>query len=254
MTLRAIGLLAALIVGVGWSAAAGSESPSENALGPPGTESLVPPTSEFEPIDAKALITACAAGAREREEDTARKRERQRKIAYLKCLREAILDQFSGLTTIHLSLAERDGADMAEQRSYWQDQAERLADPERSCIPSCEPIDRIYGTFDHEVMVDEAVLRDFVAERNLYADGRRRFWEPVDADALIEACRNISNEMVNTGVTGLMQRGTQRSANCLEYVIIDQVEKLLEPEYLSRQDMRKKLDQISDVYQSIGHL
>ena len=170
MTLRAIGLLAALIVGVGWSAAAGSESPSENALGPPGTESLVPPTSEFEPIDAKALITACAAGAREREEDTARKRERQRKIAYLKCLREAILDQFSGLTTIHLSLAERDGADMAEQRSYWQDQAERLADPERSCIPSCEPIDRIYGTFDHEVMVDEAVLRDFVAERN----GRRR--------------------------------------------------------------------------------
>ena len=187
MTFRVIRLLAYFAAGMCWSAAAGSESPSEDAVGSPESVSAPAPSAAFEPIDAETLITTCAAAVNERGEDTARRRERQRKIAYVKCLREMILDQFSGLMTRSIChSAERDGADMAEQRGYWQDQTERLADPERSCIPSCEPIDRIYGTFDHEIMVGKAVLRDFVAERNLYADGRKRFWEPVDAEALIE--------------------------------------------------------------------
>ena len=232
-----------LSAGLGWSATAVAEAVEQSGAAP-GDERA------FEPLDAEALIAACAVAASEREDYTAND-VRQDKIVYIECLREAILKEFSGVIAGRLVLAERDGADMVEQRSYWEGQAGWLADHKRSCIPSCADLDDLYVDLDHAVMVGEAVLRDFVAERNLYADGRSRLSQPVDADALTEACRKISNEMaMNTGVTGLIRWGILRSAICLEYVILDQVAIMFESEYLSRQEMRKKIDDIRNAYGS----
>ena len=251
MTFRALQFVPMLMTGLLWSAAATSESPSENAAGQLASESAARPTNAvFAPIDAEALIEACANAAAVPAADSAAD-EARTKIAYVKCLRESIIDQHSALVAGHLAFAEREGADMEEKRSYWRGRAEWLADETRSCIPSCQPAERAERyIFDRAADVGESVLRDFVAERNVYEDGARRFSESDDASNLGPACWDISDNMRDTGIVTMMRWGIARTAVCIEYVILDQVEVVFEPRFLSRKDMRKKLDDVSEGYQT----
>ena len=236
---RVVVLALFLSASLGWSAAAVAEAVKQpNAA--PGGEGV------FEPIDAEALIGACAAAAAERDATN-----NEYKIAYVKCLREAIIEQHSALIADHLKFAEREGADMEEQRRYWRGRAEWLADEARSCIPSCGTVD-LFGRpiLDRAVEVGEAVLRDFVAERNVYEDGARRFSERDDASDLGPACWDISDNMRDTGIVTMMRWGIVRTVRCIEYVILDQVEVAFDPKHLSRQDMREKLDDIRNAYGS----
>ena len=147
-----------LAAGPGWSLSAAQETHSVEAGEQPDAASGGART--FDLFDAEELIAACTAMATESAENRAADKERRRKTAYVKCLREAILDQCSGVIASHLSFAERDGADMGEKRSYWEGRAEWIADQTRSCIPSCRPIEQVRSMLDHAVKVGEAVLRD----------------------------------------------------------------------------------------------
>ena len=233
MKIRILVLLLFLSAGLSWSATVVANAVEQPDAAP--SEERV-----YEPVDAEALIAACTIGASEREGDAAKY---EYKIAYVKCLRDSIIDQHSALIAIHLSFAEREGADMEEQRRYWRDRAEWLADEARSCLPLCEPDER-FGrpSLFYAVMFGEAVVRDFVAERNVYEDGARRFSERDDASDLGPACWDISDNMRDTGIVTRMHWGIARTVRCIEYVILDQVEVAFEPRLLSRQDMRKKLE------------
>ena len=180
-----------LAAGPGWSSSAAQETHSVEAGEQPDAASGGART--FDLFDAEELIAACTAMATESAENRAADKERRRKTAYVKCLREAILDQYSGVIASHLSFAERDGADMGEKRSYWEGRAEWIADQTRSCIPSCRPIEQVRSMLDHAVKVGEAVLRDLVAEHNVYAGGERDFSQSADAEALSKMCWNISD-------------------------------------------------------------
>ena len=233
MKVRVLVLALSLSAGLSWSAAALTHADAAS-----GGEGV------FEPIDAEALIAACAAAA-DLATGTAAGKELRYGIAYVECIREAIVEQYAGVIAAQLSFNARDGADMGDKRSYWQGRAEWVA-----CIPSCEPIEQVGFFLDHAVKVREAVLRDVVAEYNIYAGGEKVFSQSTDGPALSEACWDISDNQRGTGVTNLMRWGTLRTAMCLEYVILDQVEILFEPEYLSRHEMRKKIDDIRNAYGS----
>ena len=240
MTIRARSFLCVLFAGLCWFPT--TSSAAETATDPQATA--------FVPIDAEALIGACAAMATESAESLAADKERRRKINYVKCLREAILEQYSGVIASHLSFAERDGADMEEKRGYWEGRAEWIADETRSCIPSCRPIEHVRSMLDHAAKVGEAVLRDLVAEHNVYAGGDKDFSQSADANALSESCWNLSDNSRGTGVTGLMRWSTLRTAKCFEHVILDQIEVMFESRGLSRQYMRKKIDNMRQYYGS----
>lgn len=79
------------------------------------------------------------------------------------------------------------------------------------------------------------------------AGGNQPF-EPVDAEKLIKACWDISEEARASGVTAVMRSGTLDTVLCLEQVILDQVEVLFEPEYLSRTEAQKKLKRTRMAY------
>ena len=199
---RVVVLALFLSASLGWSAAAVAEAVKQPDAAPGGE-------GVFEPIDAEALIGACAAAAAERDATN-----NEYKIAYVKCLREAIIEQHSALIADHLKFAEREGADMEEQRRYWRGRAEWLADEARSCIPSCGTVD-LFGRpiLDRAVEVGEAVLRDFVAERNVYEDGARRFSERDDASDLGPACWDISDNMRDTGAQGYSENELETAVN-----------------------------------------
>ncbi len=73
----------------------------------------------------------------------------------------------------------------------------------------------------------------------------------IDAEALIKACWAISEVKRASGVTGLMRKGAAETVGCLKEVILDQVEIMFEPEYLSREQATKELDRIRDAYQGL---
>ena len=244
MKVRVFVLALFLAAGLGWFAAAVAHS-EEQPGAAPGEERA------FRPTDSEALIAACETAAVEPAESSAADEEREKKIAYIKCLREAIIDQHSALMAIHLSFAEREGADMEEERSYWRGRAEWLADETRSCIPSCQPAERAERyLFNRAADVGESVLRDFVAERNVYEDGARRFSERDDGSNLGPACWDISDNMRETDNITMLRWGIARTIGCIEYVLLDQVEVVFKPRFLSRRDMRRKIDEISEGYQT----
>ena len=244
MKVRVFVLALFLAAGLGWFAAAvaHSEEQPDAASGGEGV---------FEPIDSEALIAACETAAVEPAESSAADEEREKKIAYVKCLREAIIDQHSALMAIHLSFAEREDADMEAARSYWRGRAEWLADETRSCIPSCGQVEQAKQyVLVRAARIGEAVVHDFVAERNVYEDGARRFSERDDAGDLGPACWDISDNMRETGIVTMMRWGIARTVSCIEHVLLDQVAVAFEPRFLSRRDMRKKLDNIRNAYGS----
>ena len=166
--------------------------------------------------------------------------------------KEALIDQHSALVDFRLAFAERDETDMEVARNAWRDEAEWLANERRNCTPSCYPIENLSeeSMLDHAVMVGEAVLRDFVSARNFYDRRLRNPSRAIRAEAVTAVCWGISDHMRGTGLTGLMRWGTLYTALCLEYVILDQVEILFEPEFLSRKEMRNKIDDIRSAYGS----
>ncbi len=82
------------------------------------------------------------------------------------------------------------------------------------------------------------------------AGGNQPF-EPVDAEKLIKACWDISEEERTSGAIRIMRYGAAKSAGCLEEVILDQVEVLFEPDDLSREQAQKHLDQLQNAYQKL---
>ena len=95
------------------------------------------------------------------------------------------------------------------------------------------------------------ILRDFLRENRFYADMPR---DP-EAKPLIEACWDLSLGMRSL-TTATMRWGSLRTARCLEYVILDQLEFLFPPgsaaaKRLSRTEARAKLDQLREAYGSL---
>ena len=91
------------------------------------------------------------------------------------------------------------------------------------------------------------MLRDLVAERNLYQDIPRQ----ADAEALIAACDRINDGMISTGFTPVMHWGGLRTNRCLEYIALDQLAFLWPPDpskgYMTRTAARKLLDKLAAV-------
>ena len=76
--------------------------------------------------------------------------------------------------------------------------------------------------------------------------------EGIDAQALIDACWAISLEDRSSGVTGRMRYGGAITVECLEEVILDQIEILFpDGEYLSREQAKQKLDAFAEAVQTM---
>lgn len=212
----------------------------------------------FEPIDAQKLIDDCWAISREQRDSGVNEQIRKGKIEAVKCLKKAILNQETALTERLIPLEIKNGEDPEEIRQIWEEHLSTIA-KEGSCYPSCSPIEES-NSLDSDARIGEAMIRDFVAERNLYkfppkgsagGDPGGVFSEIADADKLIEGCWGISKELRSTGVTGLHRIGTGRTTQCLWRVIMDQVEALFEENTLSRRKMREYLDHLSTGSQKI---
>ena len=94
------------------------------------------------------------------------------------------------------------------------------------------------------------VLTAAVASSHAKAGGNEPF-EPIDAKALIDACWAISQDKRDSGVTALMRQGGAMSVRCLKDVILDQAQAMLEPQVLSRRQVKEKLDKIGNAYGSL---
>ncbi len=79
------------------------------------------------------------------------------------------------------------------------------------------------------------------------AGGREPF-EPIDAEALIDACWAISREDRDSGVTARMRSGGLKTGLCLEDVIVSQAKEMFETDDLERIKVREKLDQLRNSY------
>ena len=62
-----------------------------------------------------------------------------------------------------------------------------------------------------------------------------------EAKKLIDGCWATSKEMLSSGVTAEMRRGTLKSVLCLEGAILDLTEILFETSYLSREKAQERL-------------
>ncbi len=76
-------------------------------------------------------------------------------------------------------------------------------------------------------------------------------FEPIDSEAMIEKCWALSKEDLNSGVTGRMRSGTMKTVRCMQNEIVEQAGEMFEPDVLSRQEVRDKLDKIRNGYGSL---
>ncbi len=80
------------------------------------------------------------------------------------------------------------------------------------------------------------------------AGGREPF-EPIDAEALIDACWAISREDRDSGVTAGMRSGTARTAECLENVVYDQARAMFDLKRHPLREIRERIALIREGYQ-----
>ncbi len=76
-------------------------------------------------------------------------------------------------------------------------------------------------------------------------------FQPIDAEALIKPCWDLSEEKRSSGVTATMRQGALDTVLCLEKVILDQVEILFpDGQNLSRAQAEKKLERLGSAIQT----
>ena len=68
---------------------------------------------------------------------------------------------------------------------------------------------------------------------------------PIDPDALVNACIKKSQPDFDSGVTTRMRKGGAKLVRCFKQIILDQADDMIEPSYLSREDLLSYLDMIS---------
>ena len=167
---------------------------------------------EVEPVDADALIA-----------------DGQTAPDPIACLQTQAMVQYRAVADLLDALEIRDGKDPTAQHRYL-DETLLNAEQPPICGWHCE-----------------AVLRDLVAERNLYQDIPRQ----ADAEALIAACDRINDGMISTGFTPVMHWGGLRTNPCLEHIALDQLAFLWPPNpskgYMTRTAARKLLDKLAAV-------
>ena len=74
---------------------------------------------------------------------------------------------------------------------------------------------------------------------------------PIDPDALVNACIKKSQPDFDSGVTTRMRKGGAKLVRCYKQIILDQAADMIEPSYLSREDLLSYLDMISLGHQKI---
>ncbi len=103
-----------------------------------------------------------------------------------------------------------------------------------------------------QVLIFCLVFAFFMMARLDAATAGGKEFEPIDAQALVDACWAKTAHTRGPGsTTGSMREGGAITIGCLEEVILDQAEILFEPEYFSRRQVEEKLDQLADAYQKL---
>lgn len=105
--------------------------------------------------------------------------------------------------------------------------------------------------FQRYIAFSSIVILSIICQLPSVQAGGIQPFEPINAEALIDACWKISKEDRDSGVTTRMRHGSARSIRCLQNVILDQVDAMFDPKYLSREQAKKQLRKIIEGYQPL---
>jgi hypothetical protein len=73
-------------------------------------------------------------------------------------------------------------------------------------------------------------------------------WEEIDADALVNQCRNVSREDLESGVTARMREAMSETIDCLAEEIVRHADAFLLPRAMSDTEIRQALSKIGASY------
>jgi hypothetical protein len=73
-------------------------------------------------------------------------------------------------------------------------------------------------------------------------------WQVIDADVLIEGCRQVAREGLESGVTSRLRAAATDATACLAEEIVRQAREFLAPHAMSEAEVRAALAQISAAY------